>query len=93
VELSFIGFAAASRLSYTFVTGEFIPFKHPLDSLAFLNVSVVTFSGFGPAMLFVFPVHKTLLEVLLFSDSHQRGSSAMSVLLVSFTTFANYSKC
>jgi MFS family permease len=49
-----IGFASASQLSYVFVIGELIPFKHRFVSLAFLYVWAVPFSGFGPAISYAF---------------------------------------
>jgi hypothetical protein len=52
-----IGFAAASQLSYTFVIGELVPFKHRFLSLAFLYVWAVPFSGMAPAISYAFVQH------------------------------------
>lgn len=52
-----IGFASASQLSYPFVLGELIPFKHRFVSLAFLFCWAVPFSGFGPAISYAFVQH------------------------------------
>jgi len=52
-----IGFAAASQLSYVFVVGELIPFKHRFVSLSFLYVWAVPVAGFGPLMSYLFVQH------------------------------------
>jgi MFS family permease len=52
-----IGFAAASQLSYTFVIGELIPFKHRFVNEAFLYLWAVPFSSFGPAISYAFVQH------------------------------------
>jgi MFS family permease len=52
-----VGFAAASQLSYVFVVGELIPFKHRFLSMTFLYSWAVPFSGFGPAIAYQFVQH------------------------------------
>jgi MFS family permease len=52
-----IGFASASQLSYPFVVGELVPFKHRFLSLSFLYLWAVPFSGLGPAISYAFLQH------------------------------------
>ena len=52
-----IGFASASQLSYPFVLGELIPFKHRFLSMSFVYVWAVPFSGLGPAISYAFLQH------------------------------------
>jgi len=49
-----VGFAAASQLSYPFVMGELVPFKHRFITLAFLYLFAWPFTGFGPAISYGF---------------------------------------
>jgi len=52
-----VGFAAASQLSYPFVVGEIIPFKHRFLVMSFLYTWALPFSGFGPAISYSFVLH------------------------------------
>jgi len=52
-----LGFAAAAQLSYPFVVGELVPFKHRFITMAFFSSWAVPFTGFGPAMSYAFIQH------------------------------------
>ncbi len=52
-----VGFAAATQLSYTFVVGEIIPFKHRFLSKVYISLWVTAVVGFGPAIAYAFVQH------------------------------------
>jgi MFS family permease len=52
-----VGLSSASQLSYVFVLGELIPYKHRFLIMSFLFSWAVPFSGFGPAYAYIFVQH------------------------------------
>jgi MFS family permease len=52
-----VGLASDSQLSYVFVLGELILFKHRFLVMSYLFAWAVPFSGFGPALAYIFVQH------------------------------------
>jgi MFS family permease len=52
-----VGFAAAPQLSYTFVVGEIIPFKHRFIIQVYLYLWVTAVVAFGPAIAYALVQH------------------------------------
>ncbi|KAE9371756.1 fungal trichothecene efflux pump [Stipitochalara longipes BDJ] len=52
-----VGFASAPQLSYTFVIGEIIPFKHRFHAQIYIYLWVTATTGFGPAIAYALVQH------------------------------------
>jgi MFS family permease len=52
-----VGFASAPQLSYTFVVGEIIPFKHRFHVQLYIYPWVTATTGFGPAIAYALVQH------------------------------------
>jgi MFS family permease len=52
-----VGFASAPQLSYTFVVGEIIPFKHRFHAQVYIYLWVTATTGFGPAIAYALVQH------------------------------------